>query len=104
MTSIEKNTAIKATVLEAVKNGSALNDAIQVGDFSFAIPVTVDGEDRYAVLDLTAKNNKDTKTTSAFNASDANAAWLAAKAESAAKAAQKKAEKDAKASKGAAKA
>ena len=99
MNAVEKNLAIKNSVLNTLMNSGALDGATQVGNFSFAIPVTVDGEDRFAVIDITAKNNKDTKTTLAFDVESAHDKWQAAKALSAEKAALKAAEKAAKAKK-----
>jgi hypothetical protein len=100
MTAAQKNTAIKEN---AVALTVLPEDAIQVGDFSYAIPVTVDGELRYAVVTYTAKNNKDTKTTEAFNPERARADWLADKEIKAQAAAEKAAEKERKAAARAAK-
>lgn len=76
MTAAQKNTAIKENAVAATVLPEG---AIQVGDFSYAIPTTVDGELRYAVVTYIAKNNKATKTADAFDPEQARANWLAAK-------------------------
>ena len=99
MTTAEKNLSIKNSVLDELKETPVFENAVQIGDFEFAIPVVVDGEERYCSISLTAKSNKDTKTTSAFNAEDAHNEYLDAVAVRAAKAEEKakaKAEKLAK--------
>lgn len=86
MNTAEKNLAVKATALMLT---TLPQGAIQIDDFSFAIPVTVEGESRYSVVTFTAKNNKDTKTTLAFNPDVARAEWAERKAESERKAQEK---------------
>ena len=99
MTTAEKNLTIKSSVLDELRNTPVFENAVQIGDFEFAIPVEVDGEQRYCAISLTAKSNKDTKTTVAFNAEDAHNEYLDTVAVKAAKAEEKakvKAEKLAK--------
>lgn len=100
MTAAQKNTAIKenAVAMIVLPDGT-----IQVGDYAYAIPTTVDNELRYAVITFTAKNNKATKTTDAFDPEQAHADWLAEKELKAQTAAEKAAEKERKAAARAAK-
>lgn len=100
MTAAQKNTAIKenAVAMTVLPEG-----AIQVGDYSYAIPTTVDGELRWAVATYTAKNNKATKTAEAFDPEAVRAAWLADKELKTQAAAEKAAEKERKAAARAAK-
>ena len=100
MTAAQKNTAIKEN---AVAMTVLPEDTIQVGDYAFAIPTEVDGELRYAVATFTAKNNKATKTTDAFDPEQARADWLTEKELKAQAAAEKAAEKERKAAARAAK-
>lgn len=90
MTTAQKNAAIKSNAVGAIV---LPENAIQVGDYTYAIPVTVDGELRYAEITVTAKNNKDTKTTVAYDPEDKRAEWLADKDEKAKEAERKAAEK-----------
>ena len=94
MTAAQKNTAIKENAVAATVLPEG---AIQVGDYAYAIPTTVDGELRYAVATFTAKNNKATKTAEAFDPQAVRAAWLENKEFKAKEAAEKKAEKERKA-------
>lgn len=93
MNTIEKNAAIKDFVINLFKDNALLDDAIQIGDYSYAIPVEVDGEERWAEMKIAAKNNKDTKTTKAFDPIAVNEKWKKEKEEKAIKAAAKAAEK-----------
>ena len=89
MTATEMNTFVKA---EAVKSLN-LENAIQIDDFTWAIPVTVNGEfgeeTRYAKVAITAALAKATKTNPAFDIDVAVAAYKDKKADRAAKAAEK---------------
>lgn len=100
MTAAQKNTAIKENAVAATVLPEG---AIQVGDYAYAIPTTVDGELRYAVATFTAKNNKATKTAEAFDPEAARAEWLADKEIKEKAAAEKAAEKERKAAARAAK-
>ena len=100
MTAAQKNTAIKENAVAATVLPEG---AIQVGDYAYAIPTTVDGELRYAVVTYTAKNNNATKTADAFDPEQARADWLAEKELKAQAAAEKAAEKERKAAARAAK-
>ena len=83
MTTAQKNSAVKDYAMSALSEVLANVGAVQFGDYKYAIPVTVDGEERWAKLDLTAGNNKDTKTTKAFNPYTEAEVWRADKAEKA---------------------
>ena len=90
MTATEMNTYVKA---EAVKAALNLEGATRIDDFTWAVPVEVDGENgkeiRYAKIAVTAALAKATKTNPAFNLDVAVAAYEDKKAERAAKAAEK---------------
>lgn len=90
MTSAQKNIAIKESVIGMI---TIPTDAIQIGDYSYAIPTQVEGEIRYGVITCTAKNNRDTKTTGAFNPELVRIDWLAEKELKAKVAAEKAEEK-----------
>lgn len=94
MTVAEKNTLIKT---QAVNATILPEGTIQIDDFSYAIPVTVEGEERYAVVTFVAKNNKATKTSEAFTPESAIAKWEEDKRIAEAKAAERLAEKERKA-------
>ena len=70
-----------------------LADATQIDDFTYAIPVQVDGKVRYAKVVVTCTNDKDTKTTSAFDLDAAVEAFKEKREEKMRKAAEKAAEK-----------
>lgn len=76
MTAFEKNLKIKSNILDQMRECEFFKDSIQVDDFQFAIPTTVDGETRYCVVALVAKSNKATKTTAAFNPVEAHEEYL----------------------------
>ena len=93
MTAAQKNTAIKDNAVKAVV---IPDNAIQVGDYTYAIPIMVDGEERYAEIAFTAKNNKATKTTVAYDPEEKRQEWLDDKDMKAKAAEAKAAEKAAK--------
>lgn len=78
MTKAQADNIVKTNALEML---NIPEGAIQIDNFAYAIPVTVNDEARYAVLTLTAKNNKDTKTAPAFDPQEAREAWQARLAE-----------------------
>lgn len=67
MTATEKNARIREDALSVLREALASVDAIQVADYKFAIPVTVDGEERYCEMSLVAKNNKATANSDAYD-------------------------------------
>lgn len=75
----QKNKAIKDYTVGGLVSFLEEAGAVQIGDYSYAIPQTVEGEQRYSEVKITSKNNKDTKTTFAFNPAEVRAAWLAEK-------------------------
>ena len=94
MTAAQKNALIKEKALQSI---TLPEGTIQVGDNVFAIPVEVEGEVRYATITFTAKNNKATKTSPAFDPEEVRADWLADKELKEKVAAEKLAEKERKA-------
>lgn len=65
MTKMEKDAMVKKLALASL---SIPEDAGEIGPYTYAVPVgAVDGEERYAKVAITALNNKDTKTTAAFD-------------------------------------
>lgn len=75
MTTAAKNAAIKANVIESLLSNLP-EGSVQVGDAEFAIPTMVDGELRYAEIKVTAKNNKATKVSPAYDPEAKRAEWL----------------------------
>lgn len=94
MTNGQKNTTIKENAIAAT---ILPENAIQIEDYSFAIPTEVDGEVRYAVVSFTAKNNKNTQISEAFDPEKAREKWLEEKKVKEQKAAEKIVEKERKA-------
>jgi hypothetical protein len=97
MTATEMNTYVKA---EAVKTALNLEGATRIDDFTWAVPVEIDGENgkeiRYAKIAVTAALAKATKANPAFDLDTAVAAYEEKKAERAAKKAEAEAKKLAK--------
>lgn len=89
MTATEINTYVKVTARDALN----ISGATQIDDFTWAIPVEVDGEygkeTRYAKVSITAALAKATKTNPAFDLDTAVEAYEQKKADRAAKAAEK---------------
>lgn len=67
MNTVQTQTFVKKNAVKSLN----LTNATQIDDYTYAIPVEVEGKTRYAKLVVTCTNNKDTKTTAAF---DLNAA------------------------------
>lgn len=79
MTKMEKDTKVKQTVLEMLNLPA---DAGEIGPYTYAVPVgEVDGEKRFAKVSISALNNKDTKTTAAFDFDQRVAEYAEEKAE-----------------------
>lgn len=76
LTTAQKNELVKSIAMSLI---TLPEGTIQFGDFSQSIPVTVDGEQRFAKLVITAGSNKDTKTTKAFDPEQAREVWLSDK-------------------------
>lgn len=93
MNSVEMNTAVKEQALTLV---NLPEDAVQIEAFEYAIPVTVEGETRYAKITVTAALAKATKTVAAFDPEVARAAYLVKLDERATREAEKAAKKAAK--------
>lgn len=75
-----------AAVASAVSELNLATCGVQIDTNEFVYPVDVEGVTRYVGIKLSVKNNKDTKTTTAFNLDNAVAAWEEKKAEALAKA------------------
>lgn len=97
MTSM-KTTEIRNAVLTSGLNALNLPDTvIQYGNSDYALPVVdPNGETRYVKISLSVANNKDTKTTKAFDPEVARQVWLDTMAEKEAEKARVKAEREAK--------
>lgn len=93
MTTAAKNAAIKANVIETLLSNLP-EGSVQVGEAEFAIPTMVDGELRYAEIKVTAKNNKATKVSPAYDPEAKRAEWLEILAERDLKAKEKAAAKE----------
>lgn len=75
MTTAQKNAQVKTNIIEALLSNLP-EGSIQVGSAEFAIPTTVEGELRYAEIKVTAKNNKDTKVSIAYDPQAKREGWL----------------------------
>ena len=91
--------AVKDTVVEALNGAFDVAGAVRIDDYTFAFPVTVDGEDTYAKVAITAVQRKDTKAHEAFDLDTAVSKYEVKVAEREAKAAEREAAKAAKAAK-----
>ncbi len=83
----------------AVAGFAVPESAEQVGTFTYAVPVEVEGQEVWVETTFTAKNWYDTKTSKAYDPFEKQAEWKAEMAEREAKAeakAKEKAEKEAK--------
>lgn len=94
MTTAQKNAQVKSNIIEALLSNLP-EGSIQVGSAEFAIPTTIEGELRYAEIKVTAKNNKATKVSPAYDPEAKREDWLAEMGERERKA-QEKAEAKAK--------
>jgi len=81
MNSIQKKTTAKEKVIEMLVALHAFDDAVQIGNYSFAIPVQVEDEKFFVECSFVTKNNKATKTSPAFDPEVAQNKWLDAKEE-----------------------
>lgn len=86
LNSVQINTFVKDSAMEYV---TLPEDAVQIDAYAYAIPVTVEGETRYAKLTITACLAKDTAKNAAFNPDTAAALYIAKLNEREAKAAEK---------------
>ena len=64
MNTPETNAFIKSTAMSVL---SISDKGHQIDDYTFAIPIEVEGVQRYAKVTITACNDKATKTTEAFD-------------------------------------
>ena len=86
----------KANVMEDIAESIEITQAIRVGEFEYAIPTVVEGEEIVVVLSLTAKNWYDTKQADAYDLDSAVKSYeitLNERARQRAAAEKKKAEK-----------
>ncbi len=67
MNTIERNAFVKSTAVE----GLCMENAIQIDDFTYVIPVEVYGKTFYAKITITACDMYGSKTHGAFNVNDA---------------------------------
>ena len=98
MTSTQINEFVKQTVAERI---DIADIGTQIDKFTWAVPVEVEGETRYAKVTVTAALAKATKTNPAFDLETAVQAFADAEAERKAKEAEKAAKAAAKAAKNA---
>ena len=96
MNATEMNTYVKTNAAERVLN---LDNATQIDDFTWAVPVETEDGTRYAKISITAALAKATKTNPAFDLETAVQAFEDKKREREIKAAEAAAKKAAKASK-----
>lgn len=96
MNATEMNAYVKTSAAERVLN---LDNATQIDDFTWAVPVETEDGTRYAKISITAALAKATKTNPAFDLETAVQAFEDKKREREIKAAEAAAKKAAKASK-----
>ena len=96
MTSTQTNEFVKQTAADAIK---ITDFGTQIDRFTWAVPVEIEGETRYAKVSITAALAKATKVNPAFDLDAAVEAFNAAEAERLAKAEEAAAKKAAKAAK-----
>jgi hypothetical protein len=96
MNATEMNAYVKTNAAERVLN---LDNATQIDDFTWAVPVETEDGTRYAKISITAALAKATKTNPAFDLETAVQAFEDKKREREIKAAEAAAKKAAKASK-----
>lgn len=99
MNKMEMDKAVKETVVEALTGVFESVKAVKIDDYTYAFPVTVDNEDTYAKIAITAVQRKDTKSTKAFDIDTAVAKYEDKVTERDVKAAERAAKKAAKISK-----
>ena len=75
LTVAQKNEMIKNAVVSQVGFLENFDNVEQVGDFTFAFSCPVDGEERWAEVNIVAKNNKDTATSNAYNPFEKAQEW-----------------------------
>jgi hypothetical protein len=88
--------AVKETVVEALNPTLETVGAVKIDDYTYAFPVTVDGEDTYAKVTITAVQRKATKTLPAFDIDTALAKYQTKIDEREARVAEREAKKAAK--------
>ena len=88
-----KITEVRTNAKENVSEALGLAQYAEIGAFTYAVPVTIDGQELFVEVKLTAKDHVGNKRTPAFNVDDAVAKYQAELAERAEKAAAKAAEK-----------
>ena len=72
----EIQASVKANAVEFLGLEHEKNGVVQYGANSFAIPVTLDGKEYYAKVEITCASWKDTKTSPAFDPIDARNDYL----------------------------
>lgn len=102
MNAPQLNAHVKTQAVAALQENLTAAGAVQTGDFTYDLPVEVDGSVNYVRVEFTARNMKGTTKTAAFDLATAVETWNKDKAEKADKAAEKAAEKAAKEAKKAA--
>lgn len=90
MTQNELNAMVKSQAIEVL---AIPEDAVQTDDYSYAMPFTIDGDTYWAEVVVTAKRNKATKTSAAFDPMAKHEEYLAKVAERELAAATKAAKK-----------
>lgn len=75
LTVAQKNEIIKNAVVSQVGFLENFDNVEQVGDFTFAFSCTVDDEERWAEVNIVAKNNKDTATSNAYDPFEKAQEW-----------------------------
>ena len=76
MTTAQKNAKVKSNIIETLLSNLP-EGSIHAGSAEFATPTTHEGELRCAELKVTAKNNKATKVSPAYDPQAKREDWLA---------------------------
>ena len=73
----EKQVIVKDSAVSALSTAFEDCGAVKIGDYKYAIPVEVEGEIKYAKIDIVCGQLVDSKVTPAFDIDDAVAQYEA---------------------------
>ena len=93
MNAPQLNAFVKKQAVAALSDNLDTAHAVQTGDFSFDLPIEVDGATYYVRVDFTARNMKGTTRTAPFDLERTIEEWQTEKARKLADAEKKAADK-----------
>ena len=99
MNAPQLNAFVKKQAVAALSDNLDTAHAVQTDDFSYDLPIEVDGATHYVRIDFTARNMKGTTKTAPFDLARTIEAWQTEKVRKLADAEKKAAEKAAKVAK-----